>query len=71
MRLLITGGAGFIGSHIADAAVDCGWEVICADNLSRGQRKNVPKGAALVEADIRDSGRLAKLFEDFRPAPMR
>ena len=67
MRLLITGGAGFIGSHIAEAAVDRNWEVICVDDLSSGRKENVPRGAALVEVDIRDSDRLAKLFEDFRP----
>ena len=67
MRLLITGGAGFIGSHIAEAAVDRNWEVICVDDLSSGRKENVPRGAALVKVDIRDSDRLAKLFEDFRP----
>ncbi len=67
MRLLVTGGAGFIGSHIAEAALGLNWEVLCVDDLSTGLRENVPRGAALVEADIRDSVRLANLFEEFRP----
>ena len=53
MRVLVTGGAGFIGSHIAGAYVDAGHEVTVLDNLSSGHRENVPAGATLVEADIR------------------
>lgn len=67
MRLLITGGAGFIGSHIAEAALDHNWEVVCIDDLSSGRRQNVPPGATLIEADIRDASRLRKAFADFRP----
>lgn len=52
-RVLVTGGAGFIGSHIAEAYLAQGWEVVILDNLSRGSRRNVPAGAELVEADIR------------------
>ncbi|MFL5401651.1 MAG: NAD-dependent epimerase/dehydratase family protein [Gemmatimonadales bacterium] len=52
-RVLVTGGAGFIGSHIAEAYLSDGWEVVVLDDLSRGQEKNVPKGARLVRADIR------------------
>lgn len=51
--VLITGGAGFIGSHIAEAYLAAGWSVTCLDNLSRGKRNQVPAGAAFVEADIR------------------
>ena len=52
-RVLVTGGAGFIGSHLAEAYLDAGWEVVLLDNLSSGNEKNVPRGATLVRADIR------------------
>lgn len=52
-RVLITGGAGFIGSHIAEAYLADGWEVTCLDDLSRGKRSQVPQGAQLIEADVR------------------
>jgi UDP-glucose 4-epimerase len=52
-RVLVTGGAGFIGSHIAEAYLRGGWEVVILDDLSRGHEKNVPKGATFVKADIR------------------
>jgi UDP-glucose 4-epimerase len=52
-RVLVTGGAGFIGSHIAEAYLRDGWEVVVLDDLSRGHESNVPKGASFVRADIR------------------
>lgn len=52
-RVLVTGGAGFIGSHIAEAYLAEGWEVVVLDDLSRGHARNVPEGACLVRADIR------------------
>jgi UDP-glucose 4-epimerase len=52
-RVLVTGGAGFIGSHIAEAYLRDGWEVVVLDDLSRGHEVNVPKAARLVRADIR------------------
>lgn len=51
--VLITGGAGFIGSHIAEAHLAAGWSVTCLDDLSRGKREQVPEGARFVQADIR------------------
>jgi UDP-glucose 4-epimerase len=54
MRVLITGGAGFIGSNLADAYLAAGHEVTVIDNLSSGKRENVPEGAAFVEMDITD-----------------
>ncbi|MGH7524986.1 MAG: NAD-dependent epimerase/dehydratase family protein, partial [Gemmatimonadales bacterium] len=51
--MLITGGAGFIGSHIAEAFVGAGWSVTCLDDLSRGKRHQVPARAKFIEADIR------------------
>ena len=52
-RVLVTGGAGFIGSHIAEAYLSAGWEVVVLDDLSRGHQRNVPSGARFVRADIR------------------
>jgi UDP-glucose 4-epimerase len=52
-RVLVTGGAGFIGSHIAEAYLRGGWEVVVLDDLSRGHQVNVPAGARFVRADIR------------------
>ena len=52
-RVLVTGGAGFIGSHIAEAYLREGWEVVVLDDLSRGHESNVPKAARFVRADIR------------------
>ncbi|HKU60031.1 MAG TPA: NAD-dependent epimerase/dehydratase family protein [Gemmatimonadales bacterium] len=52
-RVLVTGGAGFIGSHIAEAYLAAGWEVVVLDDLSRGHQRNVPSAARFVRADIR------------------
>jgi UDP-glucose 4-epimerase len=52
-RVLVTGGAGFIGSHVADAYLAGGYAVTVLDNLSSGRRENVPDGADFVQADIR------------------
>lgn len=54
-RVLVAGGAGFIGSHIAEAYLGAGWEVVVLDDLSRGKERNVPKGASLVRADVRSA----------------
>jgi len=52
-RALITGGAGFIGSHVADALLDRGFQVVILDDLSTGRLANVPSGAELVQLDVR------------------
>jgi UDP-glucose 4-epimerase len=62
-RILVTGGAGFIGSHIADAYVAAGDQVWVVDDLSSGKAANVPPGAKLVRLDIRDA-RLADVFAE-------
>jgi UDP-glucose 4-epimerase len=51
-KALITGGAGFIGSHVAERFIESGWSVEIVDNLSSGRRENVPRAARLVELDI-------------------
>src|SRR5689334_11932143 len=67
MRILVTGGAGFIGSHIVDAALARGHQLWIVDNLSSGKRENVPSGATLVELDIREGQKLAELVGEVRP----
>jgi UDP-glucose 4-epimerase len=66
MRILITGGAGFIGSHVADAFVAAGHDVAIVDDLSSGSRANVDAGARLYRVDIRDAG-LDAVFAEERP----
>ena len=51
-RVLVTGGAGFIGSHVADAFLGAGWAVTIIDNLSRGRMQNVPAGADFLRMDV-------------------
>ena len=67
MRLLITGGAGFIGSHLADAALARGWTVAVVDDLSAGREENIPKGAKFFRCDIRNPEALAAVFSEFSP----
>ncbi|MCC6388002.1 MAG: NAD-dependent epimerase/dehydratase family protein [Dehalococcoidia bacterium] len=66
MRILVTGGAGFIGSHVVEAYLAEGHEVHVIDNLATGRRANVPEGAVLHEADIH-SAESERLFASFRP----
>lgn len=67
MNILVTGGAGFIGSHIVDAYLKKGHRVSVVDNLVTGFRKNVNKSAKLYKADIRDLETLRKIFKKERP----
>jgi UDP-glucose 4-epimerase len=54
-RVLVTGGAGFIGSHVADRFLSAGWEVVIVDDLSSGKEANLPAGAQFQQLDIRSS----------------
>ncbi len=67
MRLLITGGAGFIGSHIAERSLALGWQVAIIDDLSSGRRENVPDGAEFFQVDIQDREAVGKAFAAFHP----
>jgi UDP-glucose 4-epimerase len=67
MRLLITGGAGFIGSHIAEKALAKGWVVAVVDNLASGRRENVPNGSEFFQIDIREQAAVDTVFAEFKP----
>jgi UDP-glucose 4-epimerase len=67
MNVLVTGGAGFIGSHIADALIAGGHTAIVIDDLSTGRAENVPSGAVFVKADIRDAPAIERVFAEHRP----
>src|SRR6266702_4472653 len=64
--VLITGGAGYVGSHCCKAFASAGWEVVTLDNLSRGWREAVQWGP-LVECDIRDELRVRSALEMYKP----
>lgn len=66
-RVLVTGGAGFIGSHLVDALVARGYRVAVVDNLSTGRRENVPSGVDFHAVDVGDALHLNEVFEEFRP----
>lgn len=62
MRAIVTGGAGFIGSHLVDALVARGDDVVVFDNLSSGRRERIPNRARLVEADVRNADAVRDAF---------
>ena len=66
-RAVVTGGAGFVGSHVADRLLEQGYEVLVVDDLSAGVRANVPADADFAELDIRDRGKLSWAFDAFKP----
>lgn len=65
-RVLVTGGAGFIGSHLAQALIYEGYEVHILDNLSSGHSENIPPKAIFHKLDIRDRHKIDKIFEELR-----
>jgi UDP-glucose 4-epimerase len=66
MKILVTGGAGFIGSHVVDLLVAAGHDVVVVDNLVTGRKSNLNPGAKFYEVDVR-SPELEKVFEAERP----
>jgi UDP-glucose 4-epimerase len=69
MRILVTGGAGFIGSHIVEAFIADGHEVVVLDSLwshGGGRRENIPENISFVHMDIRDDG-IGRIFAEFKP----
>lgn len=67
MRIIVTGGAGFIGSHIVDAYLKAGHKVAVIDNLSTGFRKNLNPKARFYKADIRNAKLMEKIFRKEKP----
>jgi len=66
-EVMVTGGAGFIGSHLQDALVEQGHAVTVIDNLSHGLRQTVNKRATFYEVDIRNQDQLTAVVKDVRP----
>lgn len=67
MKILVTGGAGFIGSHVVDAYCDAGHQVLVVDNLSSGKEEYVNSKAQLVQADITDKEKIQEIIRTFQP----
>src|SRR3990172_1890556 len=67
MKILVTGGAGFIGSHVVDAYLKAGHEVMVIDNLSTGRRDMVNPKAQFLQVDITDRDNLKNAMAKFKP----
>jgi UDP-glucose 4-epimerase len=67
VRVLVTGGAGFIGSHVVEQLLAAGHHVAALDNLSSGKRENLPEGVALFVQDLRDREGTARVLAEYRP----
>ena len=67
MRVLVTGGAGFIGSHIVERLLAGGHEPSVVDDLSSGRRENLPDQVPLFEVDICDEQSLSRVFDELQP----
>ncbi len=67
-RALVTGGAGFVGSHVDELLLGEGWDVLVVDDLSTGNPDNVPDAATLEVVDISDQAALDRVVDAFKPA---
>lgn len=67
MRILVTGGAGYIGSHFARMVSKSNDEVIVADNLSRGHQESIPDGVQFKNVDIRDAEKISEVIRKYSP----
>ena len=67
MKILVTGGAGFIGSHVVDAYVTAGHDVAVLDNMNTGREENVNTSAQLFRVDVRDLEKVQDVFTSFKP----
>jgi UDP-glucose 4-epimerase len=67
MKIMVTGGAGFIGSWVADSYISNGHEVLIFDDLSSGRPENVNSKAAFVKGDIRDRSLVKSVMDEFKP----
>ncbi len=66
-RCMVTGGAGFIGSHVCEFFVDSSFEVLVVDNLSTGQSSNIPSACNFIHGDITEKGFLHSVVSEFNP----
>ncbi len=66
-KIILTGGAGFIGSVVSGELIKNGYKVLVVDNLSTGKEENIAPGAEFEKCDIRDSKTLRKIFSSFKP----
>jgi UDP-glucose 4-epimerase len=64
MRILVTGGAGFIGSHVADGLIQDGHQVTILDNMDTGRPENIPTDARFLEGDITDKKLVDRIFDE-------
>jgi len=67
MKILVTGGAGFIGSWVSEIFIENGHEVVIIDDLSTGKEENIPEKAELIKCDIRDFEGVDKIVSQFKP----
>lgn len=67
MKIIVTGGAGFIASHVADAYIERGHDVAVLDDLSRGKRENINPRCRFYECDIRDTAAVQRIFRTEKP----
>ena len=65
-KSLITGGAGFIGSHVARHCLQAGHEVIVVDDLSGGFEDHIPAGAVFIKGNVKDEKFVSRLFAEHR-----
>lgn len=66
ISILVSGGAGYIGSHVSIALLEAGYRVVVVDNLSTGRRELVPTGIPFVQADVGDQAAMAEVFVTHR-----
>jgi len=66
LKIIITGGAGFIGSNTVDGLIEAGYKVVVIDNLSTGKKENINNNAVFYQADIRDKG-IKEIFSKEKP----
>ncbi len=67
MKVMVTGGAGFIGSHIVDALLERGHSPFVVDNFASGSRQNLPPNVPIFEIDVCDRSRLSAVFDEVQP----
>lgn len=67
MRILVTGGAGFIGSHVVEECLAAGHEVVVVDDLSSGKKENLPEGVPLYQVDVADAEAVQRVFDLVQP----